>query len=97
MKILIYGKTKERAFYRLQSLLDDMRYGDVNRVRKSSFEFVVELKNGDIFHAVIASDSSRGSKWDYAYIDKNIDNKTIQQIILPCYIGLNTTGHYEFY
>ena len=97
MKILVYGSTREIAFYKLQNLLDNMRYGDVSKVRKSSFDFVVELKNGDIFQAVIASDNVKGRKWDYAYIDMNIDSEIIQQIILPCYIGLNTRGQYEFY
>ena len=98
MKILVYGSTKERAFYKLQNLLDNMRYGDVSKVRKSSFDLAVELKNGDTFQAVTVSDNVRGRKWDYAYIDVLIDVSLINNVIFPSfsYKG-NLEDSYEWY
>jgi len=85
MKILVYGVTRERARSKLQDLLDNFKHGDVNKVSKGYNDFVVELKNGDIYKTVTANDSSRGHKWDYAYIDNLIDVELTNNIIMPCF------------
>ncbi len=35
MNIIIYGITKERAYEKLQTILDNLKYGDVLKVKKS--------------------------------------------------------------
>ena len=46
--IIVYGATKERAINKLQQLLDDMRVGDIDNVRKGRCDLVFSLKNGDV-------------------------------------------------
>lgn len=93
--IIIYGATRERAYDKLQQTLDDMSYGSVKEVRKSSYEFVVILKNGDIYKAVTTSDKARGIKWQYAYIDSTIDKQLVDNIILPSFIPRLVNGEYD--
>ena len=93
--IIVYGTTKERAFYKLEQLLNDMKYGDIADVKKSSCEFVVILKNGDIYKAMCASDSTRGHKWQYAYIDRMISSEILNNIIFPTFIPRLVNGEYD--
>ena len=87
-RIIIYGKTKDRANLKLQNILDNMLYSDVLQVKKSLNDFAVTTKNGDIYKTVTASDSSRGIKWHRAYIDKDIDEYILNNIILPSSIPI---------
>lgn len=87
--IIIYGSTIEIANAKLQGLLDNMKYGDVLNVMKSFNNFVVTMKNGDVYRAVTTSDSSRGRKWQYAYIDSKIDSQLIDWVVLPCFMPKN--------
>lgn len=93
--IIIYGATKERAFSKLQQILDKMEYGDVANVKKSSYEFVVVLKNDDVYRAVGASDIARGIKWQYAYIDSLINREMIDRVILPSFMPRLLNGEYD--
>lgn len=93
--IIIYGVTKERAFSKLQSLLDEMRHGDVVDVRKSNYEFVVILNNGDVYRAVCASNTARGIKWQYAYIDSVIDEDIMDEVILPSFAPRYLSNGYD--
>lgn len=93
--IIVYGATRERAYDKLQQTLDDMSYGSVKDVRKSSHEFIVILKNGDIYKAMCASDSVRGYKWQYAYIDSAIDKQLVDNIVLPNFTPRHVNGEYD--
>ena len=97
---LIYGATKERAFSKLQSILDRFQYDDVHRVMKSRNEFIVELKNGDVYKAIVARDYVRGFKWDYAIIDNDIEPSVRDNIIFPSFkmnIYDSIENHYSYY
>ncbi len=88
--ILVYGSTKERANYKLEELLNNMKYGDVLNVMKSYNQFVVTMKNGDIYKSVTASDNARGHRWHYAYIDSSINSELIDCVILPKFVSNNS-------
>jgi len=84
--IIVYGSTKERAYEQLQSMLDNMRYGDVKQVKKSRNEFTIELYSGDRYRALIATDNARGYRWQYAFIDRLISKEMLNNIVIPKFI-----------
>lgn len=92
MRILIYGATKEIAFLKLESLINNMKYGEINKVLRGRNDFIVELKNGDIYKAIGTNDTARGHKWAYAYIDATIDKELIENVIFPSF---NQNGKIE--
>jgi hypothetical protein len=83
MKVLVFGNTYETARMHLLNMVDDMKYGDIKRVKNSMCETYVELKNGDIYQALSASESARGYKCDKVYINKEIDSNVVDRIIRP--------------
>lgn len=93
--IIVYGATKERAINKLHQLLDDMRVGDIDNVRKSRYDLVFSLKNGDVYKAVGANDTARGHKWQYAYIDAAIDRRLVDIVILPSFMPKLVNGEYD--
>lgn len=82
----------QRANNKLQSILDNMRVGDIKQVRKGYNDFTVQLKNGDIYIARTASESCRGYKWQYAYIDTLINRDLLYTVILPEFIPKDENG-----
>jgi hypothetical protein len=83
MKVLVFGNTYETARMHLLNMVDDMKYGDIKMVKNSMCETYVELKNGDIYQALSASESARGYKCDKVYINKEIDSNVVDRIIRP--------------
>lgn len=92
-RILVYGKTIDRAIERLNEILADIPHGAIHDVRQSRNDMQVSLKNGDLYSVATASESSRGHKWKYAHIDKDISIDIFNRVILPSGID----GDYEFY
>lgn len=92
-KIIIFGSSIQRANDKLQSLLDNMRVGDIKQVRKGYNDFTVQLKNGDIYIAKTASESCRGYRWQYAYIDALINEDLLYTVILPMFIPKDENGN----
>jgi hypothetical protein len=91
-KIIIFGSSMQRANNKLQSILDNMRVGDIEQVRKGYNDFTVQLKNGDIYIAKTASESCRGYRWQYAYIDALINEDLLYTVILPKFIPKDENG-----
>jgi len=109
-KIIVYGSTIERAFNKLQELLDHMNLKDIRKVTKTSPNtgiFTVELKNGDYYIALKACDNVRGYRWQYAYIDKDINQELLDHVVVCKFIPENintewnpdikTEDYYEWY
>ena len=94
MNIIVYGKTAQIASMRLQSMLDDMKYGDILKVRKSINNMAVELKNGDYYTTAITSDNSRGTRCQIAYVPENVDQEFLDNIVYPCLIGEHSEVRY---
>ena len=93
--IIVYGETREGAYDKLQYLLDDIKHRDIANVKKSSYEFVVVLKNDDVYKAVGISNTVRGIKWQYAYIDSTIDKCLVDNVILPSFTPRLLNGEYD--
>ena len=93
MQVVIFGSTKERAFNKWQDILNNMRFGDVDKVMYDWGVFV--LTNGDVYKAVTGNDGARGYRCDYAYIDRFISVDIMNKVIIPCLKQEN--GSFEFY
>lgn len=89
MNAIVFGKSAPIASMRLQSMLDDMKYGDVLKVRKSINHMEVELKNGDYYTTAVTSSNSKGMRYQVAYVPENVDQKFLDNIVYPCLIGEN--------
>ena len=89
--VLIYGSTVERAFNKLQELIDNMNPNDIKRIKKSPScgIYTVELHNGDYYKAIKASDNARGYRWQYTYIDTDIDKELLDCVIACKFIPEN--------
>jgi len=83
MNVLVFGNTYEIARMHLLSMVDDMKYGDIQKIHNSMNETYVELKNGDTYQALSASDSARGYKCDKVYINTEIGSDIVDRIIKP--------------
>ena len=69
--------------------------------------FTVKLKNGDYYIALRASDNVRGYRWQYAYIDKNINQELLDHVVVCKFIpenintewnpNIKTEDYYEWY
>lgn len=94
-RVVVYGKTIDNAREKLENILDSMIYGDVYNVKELREYMEVQMKNGDLYTTAIGGESSRGHKWNYAYIDRDIDTSTINEFILPS--GIGGDYNYEFY
>lgn len=86
MNVLVFGSTYEIARMHLLSMVDDMKYGDIKTMHQSMNETYVELKNGDTYQALCASENARGYKCDKAYVNKEIDSEIVDRIIKPILI-----------
>lgn len=79
--IVVFGSTFERASNKLQEMLNEMKYGEVEMVRKGKNEFTISLVNGDRYIIVGMGDSARGYRWQYAYIDKQIPQEILHSMV----------------
>lgn len=84
--IIVFGTTKEKAFNKLQELLDHMKQEDIKQIRKSKDTFSIITNNDDYYRAIGASDNARMYRWQYAYIDKDIDEETFESVVLNKFI-----------
>lgn len=82
-KIVVFGNTKELATRKLEEILNNIQYSKVKDVRKSRFDMRAELHNGDTYQVSSASDSSRGMRFNIAYVDRNITLDFLNQVIRP--------------
>jgi len=95
--IIVYGSTKEKAFNKLQELLDNINQEDIHKVIKTSPNtgiFTIELKNGDYYKAISANDNARGYRWQYAYIDRNISKVSLDHVVFCKFIPEYGTEDY---
>lgn len=94
-RIIVYGAIQTEANRFLQKL--KTKFIKDNILKESYSKYVpsnITLTNGDVYISVGANESSRGQKWDYAYIDEKIPLGVFHNVILPS--GLSNSD-YEFY
>lgn len=90
--IIIYGSTKFWAVGKLETLLIDKRCGNVKQVKRSVANLEVESFNGVYYKAVCVDDDAKGLRWQYAYIDRDIEKETLNNIIFPNFLPKDNNG-----
>lgn len=88
-KILIFRKTKHKALELFEEILNTIDNNNISRLKRSTNETLVELKDGTIYQIVQIIHSSRGCKCNKAYVDRDIDKKTISCVIKPMLLASN--------
>jgi guanylate kinase len=81
--INIYGKTRANAYNKMDEILSTINKSVITRCIKTCNEYTARLLDGTFYRTLIGTDSARGYKYHYAYIDKWIDGATIQNVIAP--------------
>ena len=82
--ILVIGKTKRSAYHKLDSILGELKYKEVESVNKGNYSYRVYLKNGDVYFATRGIESAiRGISFDKVLLDIELDKNLIQKYILP--------------
>lgn len=79
MNIFIYGSTLAKAIMKMNELLDRLDSNMITIRRRDN----ASISNGDYYKAISADSTARGNRWHKAYIDKDIDINTLEQVILP--------------
>jgi hypothetical protein len=86
-KYVVVAQTIDRAREYLKYLVGEIQYKYIYKVTDSKYEMIVEMKNGDIYQTIPASQSSRGHRFNKAYVEEGVDQEIIDCIIRPCLIG----------
>ena len=79
MKAIIIANTIKEANTFLELLSQLL----IDSVIKERTENRIIMKNGDLYHAMSVSDNSRNCRCDKLYINKNIDEKILKDVIYP--------------
>jgi hypothetical protein len=73
-------------------------YGEeiIDMVIRTKYEYKINFTNGDTWRVALATESSRGIRANISYIENNINEDIIQQIIKPCTTASPFTA-YNYY
>lgn len=99
-RIIIFGKTRKSAFFKLKEILKDIPDKDIYSTIRMSNSFKVVLKNGNRYRAVMfQEDYSYRDKYHYAYVDSQISIGEFYETILCCLdpTGSNKKKLFELY
>ena len=80
---IIFGKTFERAVKILDNIMKLINPDDIQWIRKNSYEYIIELKDGTYYRALKLTTGCRGYRCNKAIVDYKIDNEAINLIIKP--------------
>lgn len=72
-----------------EKIIGTIGNNDIVKIRKSSNETFVELKDGTIYQTVSATQSARGHKCNKAYIDSDVDKEIVYCVIKPMLVVSN--------
>ena len=80
-KIAVVGVSFDSASHFLDKIVSSFNKNDIKRIKKSPREHYVELMNSDIYQVLPASESSKGYKFDKAYVQIRVDSGFIENIL----------------
>jgi hypothetical protein len=105
--IIVYGKDFKTASNKLDAIFETViDKSTIVAKHKCKYDYAILLRNGDRYTALQVSDSTRGYKWQYAYIDRNIDRDVLNDIIFSSFQPLDNdftdfntkmNSYYELY
>jgi hypothetical protein len=81
----VFGSTDNRAGLKIEKLAKTLPQEDIVRVRLSSMaeNCMIEMKNGDRYIGVSATQSARGYRWKQVYVPYDVDLDILHDVIIP--------------
>lgn len=95
MRINIYCANMNKGIHYLEDIMKRFSEEEISKYYKSRFEARLELKDRTIYRVLPATDSSRGSKCEFAYIDLEITKDIVDTIIFPTILVKPGASHIE--
>ena len=86
MRINIYCNKIDKGKRYLEEIMKDIPKEDIVKYRVNACETSLELTDGTIYRVILATDSARGNKCNFAYVDSCIKQSILNTIILPTII-----------
>lgn len=86
MRINIYCNKIDKGKRYLEEIMKDIPKENIVRYRVNAYEISLELTDGTIYRVILATDSARGNKCNFAYVDSCIKQNILNTIILPTII-----------
>ena len=85
MKGIIYCQKLETGLEQFKKIIEDYNTIGIKceKPRVSVNQAFIDFDNGDRWIVVRAGDNARGHSCNVAYIDRMIDNKIVEEIIMP--------------
>jgi len=86
MTIFIIGKTFQTAKVKMQEIIEEIPKFTIINTRISRDSYFVTLYDGTLYEAKLASQNLRGYRIDAAFIDSEIEDDLIWDVIKPILI-----------
>lgn len=86
MRINIFCAKLNKGISYLEDIMKDLDKDDIVKRIKTRTYACLELKDGTIYQVILAVESSRGTKCNFAFIDIDINTDIVQNIIYPSII-----------
>lgn len=95
---IIWYKTKQKGFMRLDELIEDYNKmnADIQIMQNNGSGAYIRFSNDDIWIVAPATDSSKARTSNIALIDNDIEQDIINKIIMPT-LKLKPFQAYNFY
>jgi hypothetical protein len=81
----VFGVTSEQFCRKMAQLTKTLPQDDISHVRLSimSGNCIIDMKNGDRYIGLIASENARGYRWKQVYVPYNVNLEIFQRVIRP--------------
>ena len=97
MLINIYCNKIDKGKRYLEEIMKDIPKEDIVKYRVNACKTFLELIDGTIYRVILATDSARGNKCNFAYIDTDISMEIIRNIIYPSIVYSNEASPQTMY
>lgn len=97
MRINIYCNKIDKGQRYLEEIMKDIPKEDIVKYRVNACETSLELIDGTIYRVILATDSARGNKCNFAHIDTDINMEIVQNIIYPSILYSNEASPQTMY
>lgn len=93
---IVWGNSFYRAKIKMQDIIEDYARMNISIVKQnqmaSNGPLYIDFENGDHWIARGLSESARGYKCNISYIDVNISEESVRNLILHCVTALPYQG-----
>lgn len=94
--ILVIGKTKKSSHDKLDLILGEFKYKEIESINKNNYLYTISLKNGNKYIAIPGLDNAiRGMKFDKVLLEVGLNKKLIETYVLPFISDLSNIEYWE--